>query len=59
MEKKINEFRDLWDKHYAFVSLELNDQQIEVFINNSKTIQLAVDNACDFLLASGNAIVQE
>lgn len=60
MEEKLQEFKDYWNDHWGFISLDLEDWQIIEFIEKAhNSIVQACDRASDFLLASGNADVQE
>jgi hypothetical protein len=56
---RIQRFKDFWSEHYSHVSLELNDDQIESFINSRRTIALACDSAADYLVSQGLAEVDE
>lgn len=60
MDKRIAEFKEHWNKHYSYISLELDDDEIVTFLQRfPNSITTATDMAADYLLAQGLAEVQE
>ena len=59
MEEKIKLFKAFWQHNYAYISLELDDDEIAAFVNESRTIAQAADRAADYLLAQGLTEVEE
>jgi len=58
-ENEIVQFKDYWYRHYSFIAMELNNREIQNFIETSPTIEKACDLASDYLLSQGLADVQE
>lgn len=59
MKEKIAEFKAHWSENYGYIELTLSDKEIEGFINRFNTIEKACDMAQDYLLAQGDAEVDE
>jgi len=60
MEEKVLEFKRYWCDHYIHIELLLEDYEIVEFIQRyGNDIRLATDGAADYLLAQGDADVQE
>jgi hypothetical protein len=60
MEEKIEQFKRYWCDHYIHILLNLTDDEITDFIQRcGGVIPRACDQAQDYLLASGQADVQE
>ena len=60
MEELIAEFKEYWNQHYGYISMELEDYQIADFIQRrGNSIPMACDSASDYLLSQGLADVME
>jgi hypothetical protein len=60
MEEKVKEFKQLWNRKYSYISLELEDYEIAEFIGRcSGSVEMAAEGASDYLLSQGLAEVDE
>lgn len=53
MEEKVKEFKEYWNNHNSYISLELSDKEIKKFIKRFPKIEKAVDMAVDYQLSNG------
>jgi len=59
MKEKIEEFKEWWRTRYAYISLDLTDSEIEIYLKQENlNVEIAADRASDFLLSQGIADVQ-
>jgi len=59
MEDKVNQFKSYWAEYKSYISLELEDYEIAEYIDRTNSIEMAVDQAADYLLANGLSDVME
>jgi uncharacterized membrane protein len=59
MKEKIQQFKEIWNKQYSWISLELSNDEIEQYVTQEGSIFKAVNQAIDFQLANGIGDVQE
>ncbi len=56
---KIDAFRKRWYDHYNWISLELSDEEIKVYLESTNSVIVAVGMAVDYQLANGIGEVVE
>jgi hypothetical protein len=59
MDDKVQLFKDFWNHNYSYISLELDDEEIEYYVAQFATIAQACNAAADYLLAQGLSEVME
>lgn len=55
----VEKFKHHWRMNYPHISLELDDFEIQEFIDRTPTIEKACDIASDYLLANNLSEVEE
>ncbi len=52
---KIQRFKEFWNTEKSFISLDLTDDEILNFMDRHPKVEMAVDQAADYLLSQGLA----
>ncbi len=52
---KIQRFKEFWNAEKGFISLDLTDDEILDFMDRHPKVEMAVDQAADYLLSQGLA----
>jgi hypothetical protein len=59
MEEKLKLFKAFWAKNYAYLSLDMDDDEITTYLQSEHSIARAADLISDKLLNEGMADCQE
>ena len=56
---QLNAFKDFWNRHYGYITLELTDDKILGYLKWSLNFEGAADRISDYLLSNGLGNPQE